>query len=92
MYIWKLDPTLLTDVQEISACLRDYFAENDTPDMSTLTQWEAHKCIVRGKLISLAASVRKEKKAKLANLFAKLKKTRSLTQTNFSSANSLQTY
>lgn len=80
-YIWKLDPTLLTDnnkVQKISSCLRDYFTENDTPDTSTQTQWEAHKCVIRRKLISLAASVRKEKKAKLANLFAKLKKLEAL--------------
>lgn len=55
-YIWRLDPSVLTDFtkeQEIRNCLTNYFTENDTPDTSKLTQWEAHKCVVRGKLISL---------------------------------------
>lgn len=80
-YVWKLDPTLLTDelkVEDIRSCLRDYFIENDTPDTSTQTQWEAHKCVIRGKLISLTVAVKKAKKATLSNLFLKLKKLEAL--------------
>lgn len=84
-YIWKLDPSILTDeinVQEIHKCLSDYFTENDTPDTSKMTQWEVHKCVVRGKMISITASIKKAKKAKLADLFTKLKKLEALHKRN----------
>lgn len=84
-FTWKLDPSILTDKkneQEIRDCLTNDFTENDTPDTSKLTQWEAHKCVVRGKLISIAATLKKAKKTKLANLFSKLKKLESLHKRN----------
>lgn len=34
--------------------LKTTFA-NDTPDMSPMIQWEAHKCVVRGYLLAIAA-------------------------------------
>lgn len=58
---------------EIRKCLVNYFKENNTPDTSSITQWEAHKCIIRGKLFSLAARIKKEKQSQLKEMFDKLK-------------------
>lgn len=58
--IWRLDLTILTDITdttEIRKCLVNYFKENNTPDTSSITQWTAHKFIIRGKLISIAARI-----------------------------------
>lgn len=74
--IWRLDSNILTDKireAEICKCLVEYFNENNTPENFKLTQWEAHKCVIRGKLISLAAAIKKEKKARLTELFTKLR-------------------
>lgn len=35
---------------------QDFFEINNTPDTTHLTQWETHKCIVRGTFIKLAAT------------------------------------
>ncbi|XP_077340933.1 uncharacterized protein LOC143986462 [Lithobates pipiens] len=75
-FIWKLDPSLLTDKSvedDLRKCLSDYFSENNSPDTSNMTQWEAHKCVIRGKMIAISASLRKARKAGLAALFAKLR-------------------
>lgn len=50
------DPLLLEDVQ---SCLKLYFIENSTPDVAPASIWEAHKCVLRGKLMAIAASVRR---------------------------------
>lgn len=42
----KLDPSLLTDAMitfHIRESLQSFFKENDTPEVTPLTQWETHK-------------------------------------------------
>uniref|UniRef100_A0A8C5WJQ4 Reverse transcriptase domain-containing protein n=1 Tax=Leptobrachium leishanense TaxID=445787 RepID=A0A8C5WJQ4_9ANUR len=59
---WRLNTSLLTDpllVADINTCLQAYFEENDTPDVTAPTLWEAHKAVIRGVLIS-RATVRKQ--------------------------------
>lgn len=38
-----------------------------------MTQWAAHKCVITGKLISMTAAIKKERKKTLSDLFSKLK-------------------
>lgn len=48
---WRLNPSLLTnasDVGKISEGNKRYFAENDSDELSPLTIWAAHKCVIRG--------------------------------------------
>lgn len=74
--LWRLHPAILpnkTWAAEIRKCLLDYFGENNTSDASKLTQWEAHKYVVRGKLLSLVAAIKREKQAILKDIFTKLK-------------------
>lgn len=74
--IWRLDPTILTNkthTTELSKCLDNYFSENNTPDTSSVTQWEAHKCVIQGKLISMMARIKRERQTRLMDLFIKLK-------------------
>lgn len=53
---------------EIETTLTEYFSNNDTVDISTLTLWEANKTVVRGKLIQQATAIKRTRKV----LFAKL--------------------
>lgn len=52
----------------------DYFRENNTPDTSQFIQWEAHKCVLRGKFLALASAVKWEKQTYLREIFSKLKR------------------
>lgn len=57
--IWRLDASLFTNpsyMANITVTVKDFFVINDTPDTSHMTQWEAHKCMVRGALIKLAST------------------------------------
>lgn len=69
--IWRLDNSLLTDlvhIQQITRSLTHYFAENTTEDTSPISVWAAHKCVIRGKFISLAAQRNKLRKARINEL------------------------
>lgn len=61
---WRLDAYILTDkmqLSKISTCLAACFWENADPNISPVSIWEVHKCVMRGELIALAAHRRKEK-------------------------------
>lgn len=61
--LWRLDASLLAypgEVETIRQMLSDYFRHNDTPDVSPMNQWEAHKCMVREHLLAIAARKKKE--------------------------------
>lgn len=54
--IWRMDESLLLDPEncrQISDRLSQYFVENDVADTSQATLWTAHKCVIRGELISM---------------------------------------
>lgn len=70
-HIWRLDSSLLTDseiTQSVSQNLAQYFSENVQGDSPPEVIWAAHKCVIRGTLISLAAKRNKRKKAKIVEL------------------------
>lgn len=61
---WKMNDSLLTDeidVKEIEKSLSLYFRDNISPDISPGTLWEAHKALIRGKLIELGARKKRER-------------------------------
>ncbi|CAH2284691.1 UDP-Gal:beta c beta 1,4- galactosyltransferase, polypeptide 1, gene 1 isoform X1 [Pelobates cultripes] len=60
---WRLNDTLLTEVSlrdQITQTLTNDFTENEMDDVSDMTVWEAHKSVIRGKLIQLASQRKKE--------------------------------
>lgn len=68
---WHLDPSLLTDTQIASTIhnrLTQYLTENDTPDISPMLKWEAHKCTIRGELIAIASKRKHERQNHISNL------------------------
>lgn len=55
--IWRLNTSLLKDLLEIQRYIEaiiEYFTLNKTSDTSPITQWEAHKCVLRGKVLATA--------------------------------------
>lgn len=68
---WCINDSTLTHPShrsEIEIALKDYFSSNDTGDTSDTTLWEAHKVVIRGRLIQQATNLKRERKL----LFAKL--------------------
>lgn len=63
-YSWRLNESLSTDPtcqQELATAIGEYFQLNSTPDTSSATLWLAHKAVLRGHLIQIAADRNKEK-------------------------------
>lgn len=74
--IWRLNPSLLKDlavVDHVCERIHLYFIENTSPDMSPISLWEAHKCVIRGELLALSAKHKKEFQAKLLALTKTIK-------------------
>lgn len=62
MKSWRLNPSLLKDpatIKHLRTRIRLYFTENTSPEVSPISLWEAHKCVIRGKLLALAAKSKK---------------------------------
>lgn len=55
---------------DIEVALKDYLFNNATDDISTLALWEAHKAVIRDRLIQQAASLKRDPKILLNNLEA----------------------
>lgn len=72
---WKLNPSLLKDPDNLSRLkwrIQLYFAENDTPDISLISLWEAHKCVIRGELLALAAAAKRKCQEMVEMLIVKI--------------------
>uniref|UniRef100_A0A8C5Q7B2 Reverse transcriptase domain-containing protein n=1 Tax=Leptobrachium leishanense TaxID=445787 RepID=A0A8C5Q7B2_9ANUR len=68
---WRLNESLLSDAlirQEIQDAVTQYFVENDTPEITPPLLWEAHKCVLRGKLIQIGAQRKRERRAEVRDL------------------------
>lgn len=68
---WRFNETLLTNPVHstmIERDLKEYFWLNDTPDISPISLWGAHKLVIRGNLIQLASCLKREKQLDIANL------------------------
>ena len=84
---WRLRESLLSDPIQCSLleeAIKEYFIINATAEVSPSTVWAAHKTVIRGKLIQLAAKLRAEHRAdtrRLTEEFQMLKRTHKLHPT-----------
>lgn len=68
---WCMKDFMLTHPslnKEIEKSISDYFKDNDTNDISALTLWEAHKPVIRGRMIQLATKFKRERKIMFSKL------------------------
>uniref|UniRef100_A0A8C5MTX1 Endonuclease/exonuclease/phosphatase domain-containing protein n=1 Tax=Leptobrachium leishanense TaxID=445787 RepID=A0A8C5MTX1_9ANUR len=59
---WRLNVSLLDDPlisEELRTTLEHFFTENNTPDISIPTSWEAHKAVIRGFFIGKGTARKK---------------------------------
>lgn len=69
--------TLLTDpvtLEPIAEAIKTYFRENCTEEVSHITVWKAHKCVLRGRLISLASLKKKNSEKELQVILDRVQK------------------
>uniref|UniRef100_A0A8C5LLJ0 Reverse transcriptase domain-containing protein n=1 Tax=Leptobrachium leishanense TaxID=445787 RepID=A0A8C5LLJ0_9ANUR len=60
---WRLREDLLKNEQvthDMTEALTNYFCENDTPEMSPVVVWQAHKAVLRDVCMRWAARLRRE--------------------------------
>ena len=68
---WTLNRSILKNpvlIKDIGQSLLEYFEHNDTDDISPETLWAAHKASIRGKIIQLAANLKKQKNLEIKRL------------------------
>lgn len=74
-YSWRFNPTLLLDShfsQCVTEWLDDYLMFNDTGEVSDSTLWESLKAVLRGHIISYESGLKKQRKARLSVIEARL--------------------
>ena len=74
---WRLNTAVLkdpADVSELREKLLDYFSRNENDETSSLTQWEAHKCVIRGEFIKKIAKLKRESQLKIKSLIDQIHK------------------
>lgn len=74
-FCWRLNASLLVDPNiqsQIQNSLTNYFQTNNTPDISPLTIWEAHKSVIRGELIKWDSWKKKEREKNINDLVLKI--------------------
>lgn len=73
--IWRIDASLFTDpgdLANITQTIGEYFRQNDTPDASPMTQWEAHRCVVHGHFLTIAARKKRKHQTLIQTLSDKI--------------------
>lgn len=71
---WRLNSSLLKDTEftaHIEAWIQDYFRENISPDISQITLWEAHKCVIWGELMAQSAKIKRQNQDTIVRLIDK---------------------
>lgn len=64
---------------QIQTALKNYFFLNNTPDVSPMITWEAHKSVIRGELMNWGGQGRKkERERNIENLLTKISKLETL--------------
>lgn len=72
---WRINETLLEDSETEKSIIEEikrYFEENDTPEVSKATIWEAHKSVIRGKLIAIGARKKQERKTNMQQIIKEI--------------------
>lgn len=62
---WYIPDIMLknpSQCQKVEQALKEYLMHNNTPDISPLTLWEAHKPVLRGNIQRLMALFKRERK------------------------------
>lgn len=57
--IWRMNEALLDNREIFLQSLATYFGEIDTGEVSIQVVWEAHKAVIRGKLIAHGSRIKK---------------------------------
>lgn len=73
--MWRLDASTLADpgdLADLRQGIQDFFLHNDTPDVSPMTQREAHKCVIRGQLLAISVRKKRENQARILELSTKI--------------------
>lgn len=68
---WCMNEAHLTNQSycfDIQLALKDYLLHNSTPEISPILLWEAHKPVIRGKCISVATHLKRDRKVRLQQL------------------------
>ncbi|XP_040210578.1 CUB and sushi domain-containing protein 3-like [Rana temporaria] len=63
----------LSITDQIRTRIQQYFTENSSPEVSPVSLWEAHKCVIRGELIALATKAKKQRQEHINSLMATIK-------------------
>uniref|UniRef100_A0A671WUY0 Reverse transcriptase domain-containing protein n=1 Tax=Sparus aurata TaxID=8175 RepID=A0A671WUY0_SPAAU len=74
--LWKLNSSLLNNPQvkgELEKAIDTYFKENNNGEVSPPMVWDAFKAVLRGKVISISSSLKKQRQVRLNSLYTKLK-------------------
>lgn len=74
--LWKLNSSLLNIPQvkvDLEKEIKTYFNENNNGEVSFPIVWDAFKAVLRGKIISISSSLKKQRQEKLSSLQTKLK-------------------
>ncbi|CAH2315798.1 Hypothetical predicted protein [Pelobates cultripes] len=70
---WRLSDHLLLLLTKLEEGITSFFDLNSTPDTSVTTQWQAHKAVVRGLLISQASHLDKKSRQEYIDLLRSLR-------------------
>uniref|UniRef100_A0A8C5QVK8 exodeoxyribonuclease III n=1 Tax=Leptobrachium leishanense TaxID=445787 RepID=A0A8C5QVK8_9ANUR len=77
MGTWQLNTSLLADPllrADVTEAIQTYFADHQTSEVPPPTVWEAHKAVIRGKLISWASRKRKALQAETEELLTEIRR------------------
>lgn len=74
--LWRLNASLLKDPtssDHIRTRIQQYFTENSSPEISLISLWEAHKCVIRGELMALVAKNKRLQQERIQELLSSVK-------------------
>lgn len=74
--LWRLNAGLLNNnqvVEQIKKDIESYLTDNDNGETDPAILWDALKAVIRGKLIAISSTMKKERTARYKQLMTKLK-------------------
>lgn len=82
---WHINEPILSHPShssDLEIAIKDYLADNETPDISPLTLWEAHIPVLRGVCIRQASFLKREKRQLKQKLEAECNTCHTIVQSN----------